>query len=359
MAGSQISVVVPTFNESENIGPLVARIGGALLGLDWEVVIVDDNSPDGTARLARQMSLDDDRVRAILRVADRGLARACIQGMLSSKGELICVMDADGQHDPHVIQRMVDRIGNGDVDMVSASRRLEVADPRALSASRRAFSKAGNFASNIVLGRQLTDPLTGFFVIRRGTFFDLAQDLGDPGFKLLLDILISRPALRHAEVPFEFGARRSGASKLDSLVAWQFMTFLVSKLTRGILPASFVSFLFVGGTGVFVHLVVLYSALGTGSSFSFAQTCAALVAATSNFLLNNLLTFRDRRLSGSRMVVGYLKFLVVSSIGIVANVSAATVAYENLGQMALLATFAGIALDTIWKFVVANRFVWR
>lgn len=359
MVGPRISIVAPTFNEAENIGPLVARVEAALQDTDWELIVVDDDSPDGTAEVARRLALDNHRVRSILRVFDRGLARASIHGMLSAKGDLICVMDADGQHDPRVILRMMELLRRESLDIVSAARRLDVVDPQSLSDARQSLSKLGNRVSNVMLGRKLMDPLTGFFIVRREAFLGLVRNLGDPGFKLLLDILLAQPKLRHGELPFEFEMRRAGESKLDALIAWQFTTFLISKMTRGLLPARFVSFLIVGGSGVFVHLAILYSALGLGASFSLAQACAALVAASSNFFLNNLLTFRDRRLRGARLVVGLFKFLVVSSVGIAANVSAATFAYERLGQWTLPATFAGIALDTIWKFVVSKRIVWK
>ena len=175
-----------------------------------------------------------------------------------------------------------------------------------------------------MLGRDIADPLTGFFVIRRDAFLRVAPQLRDPGFKLLLDILSSDRELRHSEVPFDFGQRLHGESKLDSFVAWQFATYLMSRLTRGIVPASLISFLIVGGSGVFVHLAVLYAVLAATGQFALSQTVAALAAVTSNFLLNNRLTFRDKRLRGTRLVTGYIKFLVISSIGIAANVSIAT-----------------------------------
>jgi dolichol-phosphate mannosyltransferase len=359
MPGSDISIVVPTYNEARNIAPFVKRAEAALAGLDWEILFVDDNSPDGTADVVRALARGDDRVRLVLRIADRGLAKASIQGMLSAKGDLLCVMDGDGQHDPEAIKRMIAPIRAGEAEIVSAARQLEDIDAAALGSFRLSLSRLGNRLSAFVLGRDIADPLTGFFVIRREAFLHAAPELRDPGFKLLLDILSSDRKLRHSEVPFDFGQRLHGESKLDSFVAWQFATYLLSKLVGGVVPASLISFLIVGGSGVFVHLAVLYAALAATGEFALSQTLAALAAVTSNFLLNNRLTFRDKRLRGAKLISGYLKFLVISSIGIAANVSIATYTYEEVGQIAFLAAFAGIALDTLWKFVVSSRFVWN
>jgi len=353
----RLSIIAPTYNEAGNIIPFVERVKTTLAAFDWEILFVDDNSTDGTAQKAFDYGTGDSRVRPIIRLNDRGLAKSSIQGMLSARGDLLCVMDADGQHDPAVLLDMIARLEQDNLDIVSAARRLE--DDQALeglSPVRRKLSNIGNWLSSLILGKKLADPLTGFFVIRRSRFLELAPRLGDPGFKLLLDILYSDKSLRHEEVPFSFGVRTHGQSKLDTYVIWKFVTFLLSKMTGGLLPVSLISFLFVGGSGIFIHLAVLYAALSLSAPFIAAQT---LVAATSNFLLNNLLTFQDKRLRGWGKLWGYLKFLTVSAVGIVANVSAATLTYERVIHVVFLATLAGIAIDTVWKFVIANRFIWR
>lgn len=359
MPGRDISVVVPTFNERDNLGFVAERVARSLDGLDWEILFVDDNSPDGTAEAARLLSRDDARLRTILRIADRGLARATIQGILSGNGDILCVMDGDGQHDPDVIRSMIAPIADGEADVVSAARRLDD-DLEPLGRRRLTLSRVGNAAARLVLGRPVRDPLTGFFAIRRDAFLSVAPKLRDPGFKLLLDILSHGRDLRHREVPFEFGSRRAGESKLDALVAWQFATYLASRLTGGVLSSRLISFLAVGGSGVVVHMSVLYALLLAGASFSAGQLGGALAAVSSNFLLNNLLTFRDKRLPpGLPLLKGYLKFVLISAVGIAANVSLATYAFASFTSVPLVAALAGIAIDTVWKFAVSGRVVWR
>lgn len=361
MQPNTISIIVPVFNEVDNIAPLLEQIASALDGHEWEVIFVDDASTDGTTDAAYRLSVGNERVRLILRLWDRGLARSTIQGMLSAKGEMLCVMDGDGQHDPKFIPQLMALLHEGPYDTVSAARRLggNAIESGALSKTREKLSQIGNSISSLIVGRRLDDPLTGFFLIRRDAFLDVAPRLTDPGFKLLLDILHSKKDMRHAELPFDFGSRMSGESKLDSFIVWQFATYLLSKLTRELLPPSLISFLIVGASGLLVHFSVLYVALAWAASFSVAQLAATFVAASSNFLLNNLLTFRDRRLRGWKQFRGYCEFMAASSIGIIANVSAATITYDRLGQMIVLSTLAGIAIDTIWKFAVAKRLIWR
>ena len=259
MPSKTISIIGPTYNERDNVLPFVKRVEATLGSLDWEVIFVDDNSGDGTASEAFQLSRDNARLRLVLRLMDRGLAKSSIQGMLSAKGDLLCVMDVDGQHDPAVILEMVARMEQEGLDIVSAARRLnEMQQGEALSPLRNSISRIGNKLCSLLLGRDLSDPLTGFFIIRRDAFLKVAPKLTDPGFKILLDILSSDKTLRHGEMPFDFAPRLAGESKLDSFVVWKFLTFFLSKATAGILSANFISFLLVGALGLVVHLCVLY-----------------------------------------------------------------------------------------------------
>jgi dolichol-phosphate mannosyltransferase len=358
MAAKDITVVVPVLNEAANIVPLASMLHEALDGIDWEVLFVDDDSPDGTGEIAAALARNDARVRHILRINEPGLANSCIHGMLASSADVLCVMDGDAQHDPRVIRTMRSRLASDAADVVSAARDIDTLDSRALSAFRRRLSSAGNALVRAVLRRPTADPLSGFFVIRRTAFLRVARRLSNSGFKLLFDILISDHTLIHVEVPYVFRPRLSGRSKLDALAAWQFVALVAEKLTRGVIPARLASFLAVGGVGFGVHLAVLYTALALGVAFVAAQATAAAVAMTSNFLLNNLLTFRDRRFHGIALLYGWLAYLAASSVGLIANVAVAAWAYGQLHGFAFLAASAGVAMDALWKFVVSDRLVW-
>lgn len=359
MSGRELSVIVPVFNEILNVEPLVTALEQALVGVDWEVVFVDDNSPDGTARKVHDLASKDPRIRLIVRVADRGLAKSAIQGMLSGNGNVLVVMDGDGQHGPEIIHRLMQPIIDGTADVTTASRDLKTETISTSLSSRRVYlSKFGNLLCRLVLRRRLSDPLTGFFAIDREKFMQLADKLGDPGFKILLDVLSADKTLRVEEVPFDFGPRSRGESKLDLFVAWQLLMFLASRLTAGHIPARFISFATVGLSGVAVHLVLLMFFLGTSMTFPIAQALSATGAASSNFALNNLLTFRDQRLKGRAIIFGLIKFLLVSSAGLFANVAMATWTLNHFTDYVILAALVGIAMDTVWKYVISSRLVW-
>ena len=359
MTGRELTVVVPVFNEVGNVGPLVESLSQALNGIDWEVIFVDDNSPDGTAEKIHEMAHQDPRVRLIVRVADRGLAKSAIQGMLSGNGDLLVVMDGDGQHGPEMIRELIEPIRTHRADVCTASRNLDSEDiSQSLSRRRVGLSKLGNLLCRLVLRRNLSDPMTGFFAMDRRRFMSVADKLGDPGFKILLDILSTDKSLRVQEIPFEFASRAEGESKLDLFVSWQLLMFLASKMTSGLVPARFISFATVGLSGVLVHMVLLMIFLSFSIVFPLAQALAATGAASSNFAFNNLLTFRDQRLRGWDILPGLLKFLLVSSAGLFANVAIATLTLNHLTDYVLLAAMVGIAMDTVWKYVIASRLVW-
>jgi dolichol-phosphate mannosyltransferase len=356
----RLTVVIPVLNEADNVRGVVRELELALTGIDWEVQFVDDDSTDATAQTIEQLARENPRVRLILRVADPGLAQSCIQGMLSSSADFLCVMDGDGQHDPASIPAMLDRLEREGVDLVSGARDLgSDRDGAVLGGGRTALSELGNALVRMTLRRDVRDPLTGFFVIRRAAFLGAVRGLGNSGFKLLVDILATAPSLRHAENPIRFRPRAGGHSKLDARALWLFAMLLVEKASRGLIGARVASFLAIGSAGLAVHMSVLHVLLSVGQPFAFAQTGAALTAVTFNFLFNNLLTFGDRRFTGWALLPGWAGYLALCSVGLVANVSIASWVYGHIVGIASIAALAGIALDVLWKFVISDRLLWR
>ncbi len=356
----QLSVIVPTFNERDNVTTLFRRLEAALLGVNWEVIFVDDNSPDGTWDLVRSLARQDSRVRCIRRIGRRGLSGACIEGILASSAPYAAVIDADLQHDETQLPKMFALLQGNAADLVVGSRYIAGGSADSFNKQRAGASALATEVAKRVLRVKVADPMSGFFMIRRDRFEQLAPQLSTQGFKILLDIVASaRDDLRIKEVPYSFGSRLHGESKLDSMVALDFLGLVLAKLTNDTVSLRFLLFAMVGSTGLFVHLAALFVALQAFDlPFPEAQACGALVAMTSNFVLNNFLTYRDQRLKGFAILRGLLLFYLVCSVGLFANVGVAFSVYDQ-EPIWWLAGAAGALMGVVWNYAMSGLFVWR
>lgn len=358
--GSLLSVVVPTFNEKDNIRELVRRLDHVLQGEAWEVVFVDDDSPDGTADVVRELAQERANVRCIHRVGRRGLSRAVVEGILSTSSPYVAVMDADLQHDESILPKMLESVRSGGVDIVVGSRYCEGGSVGEWDSRRAAMSRFATTLARLIVKVELTDPMSGFFMVKRQAFASAMRNLSGEGYKILLDIFSSAPApLKFAEVPFTFRQRLAGESKLDTAVLWEYLMLIVDKTIGKYVPARFILFSLVGLSGLFVHFLVLWLAhQQAGLGFVVAQATATGIAMTSNFAINNLLTYRDSRLRGRRFLTGLLSFYVVCSVGALANVGVANFVF---GQKYTwwLAGFAGVVVGTVWNYAASSIFTWN
>lgn len=359
-AGPEISIIVPCYNEVGNVGPLVAALGRALAGRQWEVIFVDDNSPDGTTAAVHAIARQDFRVRGLCRIGRRGLSSAVIEGALSSSAQVVAVMDGDMQHDESRLGALVDAVQSGACDVAVGSRHVDGGDNSGLAnAWRHALSDGGIKLAQMILPVRLGDPMSGFFALRQDVFARIAPHLSGTGFKILVDLLLSSPQpLRVQEIPCGFRARLAGESKLDALVMLQFVALLMDKLCRGWLPLRFVAFALVGLVGIGTNLLVMQCARALGADFSVAQGIGTVIAMIVNFQLDNNLTYRDRRLRGMRCVWGLLLFMLVCSIGALANVGVADMVY-NQSREFNEASVAGALIAVVWNYAMSSTIVWR
>ncbi|MCA6286159.1 MAG: glycosyltransferase family 2 protein [Phenylobacterium sp.] len=357
-AALELTVVVPTFNERANVRKLIRLVESALGQTRWQVIFVDDDSPDGTAAEVKAVAAVDPRVQCLHRVGRRGLAGAVIEGIMASAAPFVAVMDGDLQHDETLLPAMLAALRTGGADLAVGSRYCggPGADASALGARREAGSRLANWLGRQVLKADLTDPMSGFFMVRRSVVEVVAQRLSTSGFKVLFDIVASqdRP-LKIVELPYTFRAREAGDSKLDNGVVVQYLGLLVAKLSKDVISPRFLMFAMVGASGVVVHLAILRSLLHLG--FSWAQTLAAIGAMTSNYLINNAVTYRDRRLKGLKLISGYIKFCVLCSVPLAANVAVATVVFER-GPAWWVAGLAGAVVAAAWNYVTTSKAVW-
>ena len=358
--GADLSIVIPTFKERDNVAELVARLERVLAGIAWEAIFVDDDSPDGTADEVRRLGRDKPHVRCVQRIGRRGLSSACVEGMLASAAPYLAVMDADLQHDETLLPKMYAEITTGQYDAVIASRHVDGGGLGDWAASRVAISDFATRLSRLVLKSHLSDPMSGFFMITRPAFEGSVRNLSAIGFKILVDLFASAPKpLRFKELPFVFRQRLHGESKLDSMVALEFLLLLLDKLFGRFVPVRFLLFGLIGGSGVVVHLAVLGLANQVaGVAFFAAQTLATFVAMTSNFFLNNWLTYRDRRLKGWRVLWGLASFYLVCGLGVVANVGIANFAFEREWTW-WVSGLVGALVGAVWNYAVSSVVTWR
>ncbi len=356
----ELTVVVPTLNERDNIVPLVELLDTALAGIAWEVIFVDDDSRDDTAAAVRAMARRDGRVRCLQRIGRRGLSTACIEGALASAAPYCAVIDADLQHDETVLPRMLEALRTGSYDLAIGSRYSAGGDLGELSGRRVGISKLATRVSRVICKADIADPMSGFFMVRREAFEAAMRRLSGQGFKILLDLLASSPRpLRVVELGYRFRQRRHGESKLDTLVAWEFGMLLADKLVGHAIPVRFVLFATIGAIGLVVHLVVLRLALTLlALDFTPAQTSAALVAMTSNFFLNNLFTYRDQRLMGWRLLRGLASFYLICGLGLIANVGVAAYTFAQHERW-WIAGVAGVVVGSVWNYAISSVFTWK
>jgi dolichol-phosphate mannosyltransferase len=361
MSSQDLAVVVPVLNERDNIRPLVERLREALAGISWELIFVDDDSHDGTRDAVAEIGHTDSRVRLLHRIGRRGLSTAFIEGAQASLAPYIAAIDGDLQHDETLLPEMLSVLGNGDVELVIGSRYLDGGGMGEWDQTRVGMSAFATKLSHLVLRAPITDPMSGFFMIRRETFDRAVRGLSAVGFKILLDIVASlpvTPVIR--ELPYRFRARTTGESKLDAGVLRDYVILICDKMFGHVIPMQFLLFAGVGLLGIGAHLVVLRLALWPGGlSFPSAQAVATASAILGNFVLNNIFTFRDRRLKGRRFLLGLVTFALVCSVGAAGNIGVASFLFGPEHTTWWLAGIAGAVMSLVWNYAVSSAIAWR
>ncbi len=356
----ELAIVLPTYNERENIGPVLSALQQALEGLDYEVVIVDDDSSDGTAAAARHFARHDSRIRVIQRINRRGLASACVEGMMASSAAYLAVMDSDLQHDERILPAMLAKLKDEKLDVVIGSRNAGGGSMGTLPGQRVALSRFGKKVGRLVTRADVSDLMSGFFVVDRRFLEEVVRSLSLTGFKILLDMLAtSRRPVKVGEVGYTFRPRERGESKLDFLTGLEYLELILDKITGNWIPTSYLVFGLIGAGGVLVHLLILRLLLViAGMPFLQGQAIASVIAMTVNFVLNNRLTFRTFRLRGADMWFGLALFYLACSIGLRINLKTA----EFLRDQQIswyMAGGAGIILGSVWNYWVSSILVWR
>lgn len=355
-------MVLPTFNERDNVAPIVAELLPLESDFSLEILFVDDDSADGTAQEVRHLAHRHGCVRLIRRVGRAGLSSAIKEGILDATGDLVVVMDCDGQHEPATIVAAVEALKQTGADLVVGSRFHPDARIHGLSGQRERNSSWANSVARFSLPhyRRLTDYMSGFMVMQPEAVLPWVRRVDVNGFKFLYELLsLSGGRLHVTEVPLAFQPRMAGDSKLDLAIVWDLGVSILHTLLWRCIPRRAISFALVGASGVIVQLLINHLLMLLGLSFEQALPPAVLAAASSNYLINNALTFRFQRQSGWRLVQGLCKFLVVASLPVVANVGVASAFYSLVSHDAFWAQLAGILVVFVWNYAASSRFVWN
>jgi dolichol-phosphate mannosyltransferase len=359
-AGYALAVIVPTFNEADNVAGIVASLDSALAGIRYEILFVDDWSQDGTADRIATLALGRPDIRVIRRFDRRGLSTAVIEGMMATMAPVVAVIDGDGQHDERLLPRLFALVQNGAADVAIGSRYCQNGSTGDWNSFRLRCSRAATSLSKLVLQSPVADPMSGFFVVRRDKVEALLPSLSGRGFKILFDLLTSSPEpLRAVELPFEFRPRTAGESKLGTGVVLDYLVTIADRLIRKAAPPRFVMFAAVGTLGLGVHLTVLKAMLELGGAhFAVAQAAAVLTAIAFNFLINNSITFRDRKLKGRRLLIGLVSFYAVCGLGALANVGTGSVLFAEHHRW-WVSGVAGAVVGSLWNFAASMLVTWR
>ena len=356
----ELSIVVPTYNERDNVRPLFDAIAAVLGDTSWEIIYVDDDSPDGTATLVSEMAQSDPRIRCLRRVGRKGLSSACIEGILASTSPYVCIMDADMQHDEKILPEMLAALKRDNRDIVVGSRYTGEGSTGSLARHRVWVSRTATRVGRLLLRAPVSDPMSGFFMLRRGYFDAVVYNLSGKGFKILLDLLVSgeRPA-SIAEIPYTMRQRDRGESKLSAIVMWEFVSLLVEKLLGRLFPRRFIAFTLVGLSGLFLHLCILWFMHRYLHQMFFpSQALATFTAMTSNYILNNEFTYRDRRLHGADFFKGLLSFYIACSFGALINLALASLLYDFSFPWWLAGAVGAIA-GAVWNYAVTAIITWK
>lgn len=352
-AVAELCIIAPTYNERDNIAELVERVTAGLEGVEWEMIIVDDDSPDGTAQLARALGQRDPRIRLVRRIHRRGLASACLEGMLASNATYLAVIDADLQHDPLLLREMIDILRTGGSDVVVASRRVAGGSIGEWSAHREAARRLATRAARAVGPAPLSDPMSGYFAIRRDVIDHVAPRLAGVGFKLLLDILLAAPNLRVRELPLVFGRRERGESKVSPRAIWDYGMMLAEHRV-GAAGGRLGAYLLIATVALIVHagaFWLFHELYGLG--LDGAQLVAGLALCLATYGLQECLSYA--RSGPWRWYLGLLPFLVSRVIGLLAAVLIARW-LAGWGFGVSVSAFAGAVALVWWNYDAVYRY---
>lgn len=343
-----MSIIIPTYNERGNLEELLARISSSLMGVSYEVIVVDDSSPDGTAEVALALPRELP-IRVIIRPQRSGLSSAALDGFRAANGDVLCVMDADLQHPPELLPELYRR--SSSYDVVIASRYVEGGSVEGWSFFRRLLSRGSIILARLLIPkvRRIKDVSSGYFAVRRGCLN--LDGMNPKGFKILLEVLARGNWSSFIEVPYAFGLRRSGRSKLGVRTIVSYLLHVLE------LSSPFLRFAVVGAVGTAVNLLSLWlMRYSISLEHELASVIAIELSLINNFFLNDVWTFRRKRRGGFLRSLSSYHLTNLSGVTTQFIVSASL--HRLLGLESIASQFIGIILGFVVNYSLSRRLVW-
>ena len=357
-----LSIVIPTYNEKDNVIIILEELKKVLKSISHEIIFVDDNSPDGTSAVVKDCMKKSSKIRLIHRIGRKGLAGAVIEGIFSANADIVAVMDCDLQHDETKLLDMINLFSkNNSLDLVIGSRFTETGEisEKAFSKIRKLGSKATTLIIKKVLNITSTDPLSGFFMVKKESFLKSSENLQTQGFKVLADFLAtSGKNIEIKEIGYRFKNRLAGESKMSFLTILELIGLVLSQILKGRVSIRFILFCMVGLSGIFVQLLITGLVMLLINQFPTSQTFGIIAAMTSNYFLNNIITFQERKLKSLDLIRGLFSFYLICSLGAFTNIAIATYIFSFSSNW-LISSFIGACFGAVWNFTLSSIFTWK
>ena len=354
------AIIVPTLNEKDNVILTVEKLESVLSGMNWEVIFVDDDSTDGTWQELLKLAAQKPYVRMIRRVNRRGLSSACVEGMLATSAPYIAVMDADLQHDASILPQMFAALTSNEATVAVGSRYCGDGGVGEWDKTRAKMSQLATLLASKILLAPCSDPMSGFFALKRSLIDEIAPSISLSGFKILFDILTTKDIpLKVKEVPYTFSTRIHGCTKLSVSTLIDFAWLLLKKISFRLPITNFLMFCFVGLTGVLVHFCTLY-AMHKMLQYPFflSQCTATFFAMTSNYVINNRITFFSTQLRGKAFIKGYFLFCLACTFGAIVNIAISEMLF-GLSFSWFSAAGVGIIAGSVVNYIISKTLVWK
>lgn len=351
-----LSIVIPTYNEGDNIVAIVEEIEKVLREKEYEIIFVDD-STDNTLEKLEYISKEKKQVRYIHRTSEKGLATAVVKGFDESRGNIVAVMDCDLQHPPEILISMLYAIEKKDADIVIPSRFINGGNDGGLNFFRKLISYIARSIGSIFIRklRAFSDNTSGYFMLKKDVIKNCK--LNPIGWKILMEVLVKGEYNNVVEVPYEFKARNIGESKMSVKEQINYIRHILRILKGSPEDLRFFYFCMVGFSGVIVNMLIYYLLVAMGISLLISAAFSAFSAMISNFILNDLVTWKDRKIG--KMYKRITKNIITSLIGIVINllILKILVIYVYINYM--IANIIGIGCSVIWNYSINNLWTWK